>query len=63
MITIDRMSPTDRASVTFVVHRGAIYSDLELFEDTCLVAAASPLQVGQASASGSARTDCAAEPR
>ena len=59
-ITIDRSSPTGNASVTFVVHRGAIYSDMELFQNGCLRAAATVADGGQPRAS--ARTDCVREP-
>jgi hypothetical protein len=58
-ITIDRPAPTANASATFVVHNGAIFSDLELFRGRCLVARASVAAGGRVTAS--AETPCTRE--
>jgi hypothetical protein len=60
-ITVRRPDPIGNASVTFVVHDGAIYSDMELFRNGCIQAAAAVIDNNQVVAD--AHTQCVREPR
>ena len=59
-ISISRPQPIGNAAVTFIVHDGAIYSDLELFKGGCLQATAAVISNDRVVAT--AQTDCSREP-